>query len=134
METAPNIVTIKLSSCTLTLKELSLRRYSLLAKILEEITASGQVMAKLESENIGEMSAGVAALMGIIPEKITAIIKLAAPEAEEDAILDLTPAEAVRVLLEIWKQNNLMDLFKKKLAPMLAQARGGTGKEPLTDA
>ena len=121
---------IRLAGTELVIRELSIRKFQRLIEVVGSLTKHAGIFKLLESEETAAVARGVAELVRLVPDSLSEIIELAV-EAQprprfslrarpiKNLVLDSTPTELMSALLEIWKMNNVVDLFRKKAGPLL---------------
>jgi len=123
MQTTARMKPVQFMGKDIIVRELSLRKIGKLADAVEGL--AGQLDRKaFVSEDMEQIVPAMIKLIRVAPEKIVEIVRLGADVAEDD-VLDATPREIIGLFLEIWHVNNLLELFRKKLQPVLPPALGG---------
>lgn len=117
-ETLRNFLDVPFGDKTVTVKELSLRKFQALGTIIGQVENLGKMLGNIQDLQAGDVIKTMGQLFTTAPNVVAQIISTATDLTEEE-VLDGTLTDILEVFVAVIKVNNFMDTFKKKVMAIL---------------
>lgn len=101
-----------------TVRELTLGDFPKVGDILGKVVGRTAIIDAFKSDDTEKQALAMSELLVVIPLDLAELINLATG-VNPEVVLKATVSEVLDLFLEIWKLNNLVDVFGKKLAGVL---------------
>lgn len=109
---------VKFAGEQVTVRELTLGDFPKVGDILGKVVGRTAIIDAFKSDDTEKQAMAMAELLVVIPLDLAELINLATG-VNPEVVLKATVSEVLDLFLEIWKLNNLVDVFGKKLAGVL---------------
>ncbi len=123
-ETQPHAKSVLFGKNKVVVQELSLKNFAEVGKALSVIAGRTEIFEAFKSGDNEKQAGAMAKLLQLVPEDLARIVHLSTG-LDPSLVLDHTPTEVLDLLTEIWKMNNLVSLFQKKVGGLLGMAPAG---------
>lgn len=107
---------------TITVKELSLRKFQALGGIISQVEDLGKMLGNIENLQAGDVIKTMGDLFTTAPELVAKIISTAT-DLNEEEVMEGTLTDILEVFVAVIKVNNFMETFKKKVMAILPTSK-----------
>ena len=110
--------TVEFAGEKVTVRELTLGDFSKVGDALGKVVGRTAIFEAFKSGDTEKQALAMADLLIVIPNDLADLINLATG-VDQEKVLNATAPQVIDLFLEIWKLNNLVDVFGKKLGGVL---------------